>query len=87
MSVRGDSSAVTAVRGPARCPRISWAACQSQEPWAISWRHIPARQFPAARTAAFGELERTGGPGGTLTLTGATAREPVSSGELKDPGT
>ena len=48
-------------------------------------------EVPAARTAAFGELKRIEGPGGTLTRTltfaGATAREPVSSGELKDPGT
>ena len=68
-------------------PEQWWAACQSQAPWAISWRHIPAGQFPAARTAAFGELERIEGPGGTLTFAGATAGEPVSSGELKDPGT
>ncbi len=46
-------------------------------------------EVPAARTAASGELKRIEGPGGTLTRTfaGTTAREPVSSGELKDPGT
>ena len=44
-------------------------------------------EVPAARTAAFGELKRIEGPGGTLTFASNTAREPVSSGELKDPGT
>ena len=44
-------------------------------------------EVPAARTAAFGELKRIEGPGGTLTFAGATARKPVSSSELKDPGT
>jgi ubiquinone/menaquinone biosynthesis C-methylase UbiE len=44
-----------------------WAACRSQGPWAISWRHIPAAQLKAALTQAFAALEDLRSPDGTLT--------------------
>ena len=50
-------------------PEQWWAACQSQAPWAISWRHIPPAQVPAAQAAAFGELAQIQEPGGTYTRT------------------
>jgi hypothetical protein len=45
------------------------AACQSQAPWATSWRHIPPADITAAQADAFRELKRIEGPGGTLTRT------------------
>ena len=62
-------------------------AVPPHRPVRTSRRTAGRAEVPAARTAAFGELERIEGPGGTLTFAGATAGEPVSSGELKDPGT
>ena len=50
-------------------PAQWWAACQSQAPWAIAWRHIPAGRLPAAQAAAFRELKQIEGPGGRLTRT------------------
>jgi hypothetical protein len=46
-----------------------WAACQSQGPWAIAWRHIPPARLHTAQQQAFALLEplRTGD--GTLTRT------------------
>ena len=46
-----------------------WAACRSQAPWAISWRHIPLARLDAARQHAFTILDDLRGPGGTLTRT------------------
>jgi hypothetical protein len=46
-----------------------WAACRSQAPWAISWRHIPPTRLEAARADAFTVLDGLAGPGGTLTRT------------------
>ena len=46
-----------------------WAACRSQAPWAISWRHIPPARLDAARQDAFTILDDLRGPGGTLTRT------------------
>ncbi len=61
-------------------PEQWWAACRSQAPWAISWRHIPPARLDAARQAAFTILDDLRGPGGTLTRTltfaCTTARKP-----------
>ena len=38
-------------------PEQWWAACRSQAPWAISWRHIPPARLDAARRAAFTVLD------------------------------
>ena len=46
-----------------------WAACRSQAPWAIAWRHIPPGRLEAARRDAFTVLDGLAGPGGTLTRT------------------
>ena len=46
-----------------------WAACRSQAPWAIAWRHIPPARLDAARRDAFTILDGLAGPGGTLTRT------------------
>jgi ubiquinone/menaquinone biosynthesis C-methylase UbiE len=46
-----------------------WAACRSQAPWAISWRHIPSAQLEVALTDAFTELEALRGGDGTFTRT------------------
>ena len=60
-----------------------WAACQSQAPWAISWRHIPPARLDAARKDAFTILDDLRGPGGTLTRTltfaCTTGRKPARS--------
>ena len=50
-------------------PEQWWAACRSQAPWAISWRHIPPARLDAARRAAFTVLDDLRGPGGTFTRT------------------
>ena len=52
-----------------RSPEQWWAACQSQAPWAISWRHIPPARLEAARQDAFTVLEALAAAGGTLTRT------------------
>ena len=46
-----------------------WAACRSQAPWAIAWRHIPPARLDAARQAAFTILEALAAPDGTYTRT------------------
>jgi ubiquinone/menaquinone biosynthesis C-methylase UbiE len=46
-----------------------WAACRSQGPWAISWRHIPPAQLKVALADAFTALEDLRGPDRTLTRT------------------
>ena len=60
-----------------------WAACRSQAPWAIAWRHIPPGRLEAARRAAFTILDGLAAPGGTLTRTltfaCTTARTPHST--------
>ena len=38
-------------------PEQWWAACRSQAPWAISWRHIPPARLDAARQDAFTILD------------------------------
>jgi SAM-dependent methyltransferase len=67
------------------CPAQWWAACRSQGPWAISWRHIPAAQLLDAQESAFAALEAVRSPDGTLTrtLTFAltTGRKPGRDGE------
>jgi SAM-dependent methyltransferase len=50
-------------------PEQWWAACRSQGPWAISWRHIPPGRLEAALTDAFTALEAVRGPDGTFTRT------------------
>jgi ubiquinone/menaquinone biosynthesis C-methylase UbiE len=50
-------------------PEQWWAACRSQGPWAISWRHIPAAQLEVALAEAFTALEAVRGPDGTFTRT------------------
>lgn len=66
-------------------PEQWWAACQSQGPWAISWRHIPPAQLEAAQAEAFTALDAVRGPNGTftrtLTLAITTATRPKT-----DPG-
>jgi hypothetical protein len=42
-------------------PEQWWAACQSQGPWAISWRHIPPAQLEMALTRTFTLLEAVRG--------------------------
>jgi SAM-dependent methyltransferase len=65
-----------------------WAACRSQGPWAISWRHILPTRLGMALTDAFAALEDLRGPGGTLTrtltLAITTGRKPGGSGERRD---
>ncbi len=43
-----------------------WEVYQSQGPWAVSWRHIPADRLAQARQDAFTVLEDLRGPDGTL---------------------
>jgi hypothetical protein len=50
-------------------PEQWWAACRSQGPWAISWRHIPPAQLDAALAEAFTALDAVRGPDGTFTRT------------------
>ncbi|HEY2261261.1 MAG TPA: class I SAM-dependent methyltransferase [Streptosporangiaceae bacterium] len=61
-------------------PAQWWAACRSQGPWAISWRHIPASHLLDAQESAFAALEAVRGPDGTftrtLTLAITTGRRP-----------
>ena len=68
-------------------PEPWWAACRSQAPWAISWRHIPPARLEAARKDAFTILDDLRGPGGTytrtLTFACTTARKPAGSAELR----
>jgi SAM-dependent methyltransferase len=52
-----------------KTPDQWWAACRSQGPWAISWRHIPASDLLDAQQAAFTALEGLRGPDGTFTRT------------------
>ena len=61
-----------------------WAACRSQGPWAVSWRHIPPTRLKVALTEAFAELEALRGPDGTftrtLTFACTTGRKPGGEG-------
>jgi ubiquinone/menaquinone biosynthesis C-methylase UbiE len=62
-----------------------FAACRSQGPWAISWRHIPPTRLGMALTDAFAALEDLRGPDGTLsrtlTLAITTGCKPGGDGE------
>jgi hypothetical protein len=58
-----------------------WAACRSQGPWAISWRHIPPAQLKVALTEAFAALEDLRGPDGTLTFAITTATRPKAAAD------
>jgi ubiquinone/menaquinone biosynthesis C-methylase UbiE len=62
-----------------------WAACRSQGPWAMSWRHIPPTRLGMALTDAFAALEDLRGPDGaltrTLTLAITTGCKPGGDGE------
>lgn len=66
-------------------PAQWWAACRSQGPWAISWRHIPAGQLLDAQESAFAALDGLRGPDGTftrtLTFAVTTGRKPGGEGE------
>jgi ubiquinone/menaquinone biosynthesis C-methylase UbiE len=63
-----------------KTPEQWWAACRSQGPWAISWRHIPPDRLEVALTDAFTALEGLRGPDGTfirsLSLAITTATRP-----------
>jgi len=50
-------------------PEQWWATCQSQAPWAVSWRHIPAGRLPDAKRDVFTLLDQMRETGGTLTRT------------------
>ncbi|MBV9795920.1 MAG: methyltransferase domain-containing protein [Actinobacteria bacterium] len=50
-------------------PAQWWAAAQSQGPWAVAWRHIPAAALERARQQAFALLEPLRAADGTLTRT------------------
>jgi len=59
-----------------------WAAAQSQGPWAVAWRHIPAPELDPARAQAFAQLDQLRAADGALTraLTFAcTARSVAAS--------
>lgn len=62
-------------------PEQWWAACRSQAPWVISWRHIPPGVLDAARRAAFALAEELRGTDGlirrTLTFGCTTASRPA----------
>jgi hypothetical protein len=50
-------------------PEQWWATYQTQGPWALSWRHIPADRLAEARRDACMLLELIPEPDGTLTRT------------------
>ena len=50
-------------------PEQWWATYQTQGPWALSWRHIPADRLTAAKWQAFELLEPLRATGGFLTRT------------------
>lgn len=50
-------------------PEQWWAACRSQAPWAISWRHIPPGAGGAARQAALSLVEDLRGGDGLIRRT------------------
>ncbi len=50
-----------------------WAACQSQAPWAVCWRHIPDKRLTDAKQEAFALLEGLCAPDAQLTRTLAFA--------------
>ena len=81
MSVSGDSSAVAVVRGPARCPRISWAdagvaAVARDRAQGMSARAAAARSGPGpgAARAAVRHANRPPSPADLLT--------PVTAGRI-----
>jgi ubiquinone/menaquinone biosynthesis C-methylase UbiE len=59
-------------------PEQWWASYQTQGPWALSWRHIPADRLDLAQQDAFAVLNRLREPDGsiarTLTFAFTTAR-------------
>jgi ubiquinone/menaquinone biosynthesis C-methylase UbiE len=61
-----------------RGPEQWWATYQTQGPWALSWRHIPAERLGDAKRDAFAVLdglrEPDGGIARTLTFAFTTAR-------------
>jgi len=52
-----------------RSPQQWWATYQTQGPWAISWRHIPANRLPRAAADALAALEPLRAADGSLTRT------------------
>lgn len=50
-------------------PQQWWATYQTQGPWALSWRHIPAGRLDQARQDAFAVLDGLREPDGRLTRT------------------
>jgi ubiquinone/menaquinone biosynthesis C-methylase UbiE len=50
-------------------PEQWWAACQSQAPWVVSWRHIPGAVLPVARGRAFSLVEGLRGDDGLIRRT------------------
>ena len=52
-----------------RSPQQWWATYQTQGPWAVSWRHIPAARLPGATADALAALEPLRAADGSLTRT------------------
>jgi ubiquinone/menaquinone biosynthesis C-methylase UbiE len=50
-------------------PEHWWATYQSQGPWALSWRHIPAERLDRAKRDAFAVLDGLRGPDGSIART------------------
>ena len=50
-------------------PEQWWAIYQTQGPWALSWRHIPAEHIEEARRDAFAALEPLQAADGSVTRT------------------
>lgn len=77
----GVSTRAEAVTTVYHSPEQWWAACRSQAPWVISWRHIPSGVLGAARAAAFALAEELRGTDGlirrTLTFGCTTASRPA----------
>ena len=73
------TSAVREFTTGCRDPEQWWQGCQTQCPWAVSWRHIPADRLAQAKRDAFMVLEDLRGPDGalshSLTLACTTGRK------------
>ena len=73
------TSAVREFTTGCRDPEQWWQGCQTQCPWAVSWRHIPADWLAQAKRDAFMVLEDLRGPDGalshSLTLACTTGRK------------
>ena len=89
MSVSGDSSAETAVGGPARCPRISWAhagvaAVARDRGHGMSARAAAARSGhgPGAAGAAVGHANRPPSPADLLTPVTAGCIVHLTAGQM-----